>query len=98
MLTPPQAAKLLGVNADKIRAWIATGELKATNVVLRHGLAQPRWRIAEADLEAFKRLRAAQPVARKTRQPRPQPLDCPDYVSMLLRGERFQVANVARSP
>jgi len=41
MLTPPQAARLLGVNADKIRAWIASGELRATNVALRHGLSRP---------------------------------------------------------
>ncbi len=93
MLTTPQAAKLLGVNADKIRAWIACGELPAVNVVLAHGLTRPRWRIAEADLDAFKQRRAAQPGIRKTRRPRPPaPADCPDYCSMILRGERWQRA------
>jgi len=89
MLTPPQVAKQLGVNPDKVRAWIASGELKATNVVLRHGLSRPRYRIAEADLEVFKQARAAQPAPRKTRRQRRAPLDCPDYCGMLLRGERF---------
>lgn len=88
MLTSPQAAKLLGVNADKIRAWIASGELQATNVVLRRGLARPRWRITEADLAAFKQLRAAEPRQPIQRRSKPVVLDCPDYCAMILRGER----------
>lgn len=31
-LTPPEAAKQLGVSPDTVRGWIASGELKAANV------------------------------------------------------------------
>lgn len=67
MLTPAQVAALLGVSADKIRAWIASGELKATNVALRRSRL-PRWRIAETDLESFKLSRQAQPAARSAQR------------------------------
>lgn len=87
MLTPAQVAAHLGVNRDKIRAWIASGELKATNVALRRSRL-PRWRIAEADLENFRLSRQAQPAARATRRPRTVLPEIPDYCSMILRGER----------
>jgi excisionase family DNA binding protein len=77
-LRPSQAAELLGVNADKIRAWIASGELKATNVALRRS-SHPRWRIAEADLEDFKLARSAQPARQPVRRPKRVLLDIPDY-------------------
>lgn len=87
MLTPPQIAKRLGVAPDKVRLWIAKGELRATNLVARHGLQRPRWRVAEADLEAFMRRREAEPrIERSHRRPRPVVLDCPDYASLILRG------------
>ncbi len=36
-LTPPKVAKRLGVSADKVRSWIAKGELNATNVAAEKG-------------------------------------------------------------
>ena len=69
-LTPPQAAKRLGVSPDKIRAWIASGELVATNVAA-NGSSRPRWRIAEQDLVAFERRRQPEkpvPAKRKSRK------------------------------
>lgn len=88
MLTPPEVARRLGVNPDKVRAWIAAGELRAVNVAQRHGLSRPRWRVDETDLEAFKSRRLAEPAKRPTRSPKVT-LDCPDYCGMILRGERI---------
>jgi len=88
MLTPPQVARRLGVAADKVRAWIRSGELPAMDVSLRHGLGRPRWRVTESDLDAFIRRRSAEPRRAPSRRPKPIVLDCPDYSAMLLRGER----------
>ena len=55
-LTPPQVAKRLGVSADKVRAWIAKGELIATNVAKGSG-GRPRYRVSETDLADFQRKR-----------------------------------------
>lgn len=49
--TPPQLAKLAGVNPDKILSWIRRGILKASN--LSDGAKHPRWRIAEPDWIVF---------------------------------------------
>ena len=57
-LTPPQAAKLLGVNPDKVRGWIRTGRLPA----VKSGRA---YKIKRTDLDALRE--TAQP---KTYQPR----------------------------
>jgi excisionase family DNA binding protein len=57
-LTPPEAARQIGVSADKILAWIKAGELRAWNSALRAG-GRPRWRIDVADLAAFEASRAA---------------------------------------
>jgi excisionase family DNA binding protein len=51
--TPDQAAELLGVDGEKILAWINSGELAAFNVGSRPDGGRPRWRIAEADLGRF---------------------------------------------
>ena len=55
-LTPPKVAKLLGVNPDKVLAWIRKGDLHATNVTAKPG-GRPRYRIEREDLEAFKNRR-----------------------------------------
>lgn len=48
--TPPEVARRLGVNCDKVRGWIRAGELKATNV---GDQSRPLWRICPAELRAF---------------------------------------------
>ena len=68
-LTPPRVAELLGVNETKVLAWIRAGELGAVNVALRKG-RRPRWRVAQADLEAFLARRSATPPAQVTRRRR----------------------------
>jgi excisionase family DNA binding protein len=67
-LTPPQVARILGVNPDKVLGWIRSGELKAANLARRQG-GRPKYRIAEEDLQAFKNRRAVQP--RQKPNPRP---------------------------
>lgn len=49
--TPPQLAKMAGVNPDKILSWIQRGILKAANI--SDGLKRPRWRVAETDWQKF---------------------------------------------
>ena len=44
-LTPPQVAKRLGVNPDKVLHWIRKGELHAVNVTVKPG-GRPKYRIA----------------------------------------------------
>lgn len=73
MLTPPEVARLMKVNADKVLDWIRRGELQAVNI--SNGV-RPRYRIEPSDLADFKlrrSSRAAVPV-RRGRGPR---WDCP---------------------
>lgn len=66
--TPPQAARILGVNPDKVLNWIRSGELRASNLAKRQG-GRPKYRIAEEDLQAFKNRRAVQPRTKPQRRP-----------------------------
>lgn len=50
-LSPPQAADLLGVNTDRLRGWIRSGELLAVNVA--DSKNRPRWRISQVELDNF---------------------------------------------
>ncbi|MGH7137562.1 MAG: helix-turn-helix domain-containing protein, partial [Pirellulales bacterium] len=59
-LTPPQLAKQLGVQAEKVLGWIRSGELRAVNVADRAG-RRPRWRISAETIEEFLRRREAVP-------------------------------------
>lgn len=79
-LTPARVAECLGVNCSKVVAWINAGELKAANVARnRHG--QPRWRIAQSDLDDFLLRRTSQPPAPMTKQSRRRKLPAvPEYV------------------
>jgi excisionase family DNA binding protein len=56
MITPPQIAKRLNVSPDKVRGWIAKGELNATNVATGKG-GRPRYRVSETDLADFQKKR-----------------------------------------
>lgn len=64
--TPPEVAEILGVNADKIRQFIQTGQLKAVNMTLTGRGQRPRYRILPDDLRAFI-------DARSTKAPAPKP-------------------------
>jgi excisionase family DNA binding protein len=61
-LTPPDVARLLGVGADRVVAWIRSGQLASANV--GDGLKRPRFRISPESLEAFLASRAAGPAPR----------------------------------
>ncbi|MHB1426943.1 MAG: helix-turn-helix domain-containing protein [Gemmataceae bacterium] len=60
-VTTRDVARRLGVSVDKVRAWIASGELRAIDVALRRG-GRPRWRITAEDLDAFLVSRSVAPV------------------------------------
>lgn len=51
-LTPPQAAKLLGTNPDKIRSLIRSGRLPAVDTSTS---VRPRWKIKRTDVDALRR-------------------------------------------
>ncbi|MBP87005.1 MAG: DNA-binding protein [Planctomycetaceae bacterium] len=59
-LTPPQVAKMLGVNCDKVLGWIRRGELRAVNVAANPN-GRPRYRIDADDLRAFENQRSLTP-------------------------------------
>jgi excisionase family DNA binding protein len=49
-LTPPDIADQLGCNADRVRNWINSGQLPASNIGDR---SRPRWRIRKTDFDDF---------------------------------------------
>jgi excisionase family DNA binding protein len=72
-LTPPQAGRLLGVNADRVVGWIKSGKLRASNVSDK---TRPRWRISPADLQAYLTARSNQvnvSEPKRTRRSIPKP-------------------------
>ena len=69
-LTPPEAAKQLGVSDEKILHWIHTGELAAVNLV-KDINDKARFKIRVTALEDFLKLRAViPPHAKKKRRRR----------------------------
>ena len=56
--TPPELAKLWGVNANKVLGFVRTGELRAVNVAAST-LGRARWRISPSDLAVFEQRRQA---------------------------------------
>jgi len=62
--TPPELATQWGVSPDKIRAWIQSGELAATDVSATQG-GRPRYLISQEAIETFE--------ARRTIQTSPEP-------------------------
>ena len=72
-LSVPQVAGRFGVSEDKVRRWIASGELKAMNGATKPN-GRPRYLIDQDDLLAFERARSALAVPpartlRRRRQP-----------------------------
>lgn len=70
MLTPPQVAKRLGVCPESVISWIRSGQLTAIDVSSRPGVGRPRFRISEADLQAFLASRAVAPPGQRRRRAR----------------------------
>jgi excisionase family DNA binding protein len=64
-LTPPQVAKLLGVDPATVIGWIRSGELRAYNVGSRRSM-RPSYRIDPDALEQFKKLRQVIPPPPRT--------------------------------
>jgi len=79
--TPPQLAKMLGIEPPKVIGWIKRGELRAVNVADRTG-GRPRWRISPDAVENFLRVRESKaPPPKATRQRRQrQPADFIEFV------------------
>jgi hypothetical protein len=67
--TPPELARLKGIEPEKILVWIRSGELRAVNYATRP-TGRPRWRIKAEDWLAFEERRAARPPAKVSRRPR----------------------------
>jgi hypothetical protein len=59
--SPPQIADLLRIEAEKVIAWIKSGQLIAVNV--GNGPLRPRYRISQESLDDFLRRRQTQPPA-----------------------------------
>jgi len=53
-LTPPQIAREMGIEAAKVTGFIASGELRATNIAQNVGDGhRPRWRIKREWFDQF---------------------------------------------
>ena len=55
--SPPEVARMWGISADKVLAWINAGELRAINVAM-NPKGRPRYRIDIKDLEVFENRRS----------------------------------------
>jgi excisionase family DNA binding protein len=72
-LTPREVARLLRVSSDRVRAWIASGELGALDLA-RHRCGRPRFVILPHHLAEFERRRAATPPPKPIRRRKRTPL------------------------
>jgi hypothetical protein len=59
--TPPELAQEWGISADKVLAWINSGELRAIDAATKPG-GRPRYLIDEDDIAAFEARRALVPT------------------------------------
>ena len=67
-LTPPMIARRWGTGVDKVRTFIRSGELRATNLSL--GSERPRFVVDLDDLAAFEKSREVpSPAPETVRQP-----------------------------
>lgn len=80
-ISPAEAARELGIAAEKVCLWIARGELRATNAAT-NPTGRPRWRIHRSDLAVFLAGRAnGTPERRPPRRKRP-PQDYVEYIPL----------------
>ena len=68
-LTPPQLARLWGVDHAKILTWIRSGELRAIDGCTARG-CKPRYLIDVADIAAFEAARSTVPAPKPVRRRR----------------------------
>tara|TARA_Y100000590_G_scaffold298054_1_gene335976 strand:- start:287 stop:577 length:291 start_codon:yes stop_codon:yes gene_type:complete len=68
-LTVTEVAKRFGVSRDVVDKWIASGDLRATNVAEAAGGKKKRWRVHVQDVGEFERLRSNKP---KEENPKPR--------------------------
>jgi excisionase family DNA binding protein len=68
-LTVEDAARRYRVSPDKIRAWIARGEIRAINTAASK-CGKPRWVIPPEAIEDFERRRTGGPVPKAPRRRR----------------------------
>jgi hypothetical protein len=66
-LSPPAAARELGIDPVKIIAWIRSGELTAVDLSTRLG-GRARWRISRESLDTFLANRACRPQMKAVRR------------------------------
>jgi excisionase family DNA binding protein len=67
--TPRELARLLRVSPDRVRSWIAAGELGAIDTA-RHRCSKPRYVILPQHVEEFLRRRSASPAPKPRRRKR----------------------------
>lgn len=85
--TPPEAARIVRMKAERVIALIRAGELKASNVATKLS-GRPRFRIAAADLQAFLDRRAAVAVSSPQQRRRRKRAERPEgWVSYFGMGE-----------
>lgn len=60
VLTPPQLAAEMGIDVDKVYAFIRSGELRVTDTAIKRG-GRARYRISRQDAEDFQRRRQNSP-------------------------------------
>jgi hypothetical protein len=77
-LSPPQLARLWGVDAVKVARWIESGELRAINAATNVG-GRPRYLIDRADIAAFE-LRRATSASVSVPRSRRQRADVKEFV------------------
>ncbi len=76
--TPPAFAEELGVSVDRVRGWIASGQLPAVNV--SDSTKRPRWRISQEGEEAFLRNRSNQAIVAATAKRRRRQSDVIEFL------------------
>jgi hypothetical protein len=64
-LQPADVAAILAVSPKKVRAWIRSGALRASNL---NDARRPRWIIRRDDLDAFVQARRVEPQQPTTRR------------------------------
>ena len=71
-ISPPELARLWGIDVAKVLHWIKAGELRAINVAT-HRDGRPRYAIDTADVATFEAARAVQPPAPRIRRRQKDP-------------------------
>ena len=71
-LTPPELAKLWGIDVQKVLYWIKGCELRAINLATKCD-GRPRYAIDIADIALFETTRTVQPPAPRVRRRRADP-------------------------